>query len=60
MGNTIIKANIIEYKHMIQLCYYFCVGFIDFMFTDKILLDYNHLFCLNENKKIAKIIFSIT
>ena len=36
---------------------YFCIGFIDFMFKGKSLLEYNNLFYSNEYEKYDKIIF---
>ena len=38
------------------MCGYFCIGFIDFMFTGKSLLDYTNLFCPNDYEKNDKII----
>ena len=36
-------------------CGYFCIGFIDFMLEGKRLLDYTHLFSLNEYEKSLKL-----
>ena len=38
------------------MCEYFCIGFIDFMLKDKILLEYANLFSTNEYKKNDKLI----
>ena len=38
------------------MCGYFCIGFIDFMLKDKILLHYTNLFSPNEYEKNDKII----
>ena len=37
------------------MCGCFCVGFIDFMLKDKILLKCNNLFFTNKNEKNDKI-----
>ena len=37
------------------MCEYFCIGFIDFMFKGKRLLEYTNLFSPNEYKKNDKI-----
>ena len=38
------------------MCGYFCIGFIDFMFKGKSLLDYTNLFSPNDYEKNDKII----
>ena len=38
------------------MCEYFCIGFIDFMFKCKSLLDYTNLFSPNVYKKNDKIL----
>ena len=37
------------------MCGYVCVGVIDFMLTDKSLLDYTNLFSPNDHEKNDKI-----
>ena len=36
------------------MCEYFCIGFIDFMLKDKILLECTHLFSPNDYEKNDK------
>ena len=38
------------------VCGYFCIGFIDFMFKGKTILEYTNLFSVNEYKNNDKII----
>ena len=38
------------------MCGYFCIGLIDFMLKEKILLDYTDLFSPSDYKKNDKII----
>ena len=38
------------------MCGYFCIGFIDFMFAGKSLIDFTGLFSLYDFKKIDKIV----
>ena len=38
------------------MCGYFCIGFIDFMLEDKILLDYTNSFSPNECEKNDNVI----
>ena len=63
------NKNIIKNIYIIQafdliLCGYFCIGFIDFMLKDKILLDYTNLFSPNYyennigNTRMRKIYFT--
>ena len=51
IGNKNIITNIysIQAYHSI-MCGYFCIGFIDFMFKGKSLLEYTHLFSPNGYK----------
>ena len=39
-------------------CRYFCIGFIDFMFKGKTLIDYTNLFSPNKFKKNDDIILN--
>ena len=55
------SKNITQKIYRIQandsiMCRCFCIGFIDFMFKGKGLLDYTNLFSLNEYEKNDKII----
>ena len=38
------------------MCWYFCIGFIDFILKSKILLDYTNLFSPNDYEKNDKTI----
>ena len=38
------------------MCGYFCIGFIDFVFDGKSLLDYTNLFSSNDYEKNDKVI----
>ena len=53
IGNRNIKANIYRVQaNNSVMCGYFCIGFIDFMFTGKTLIDYTNMFSphdFNEN-----------
>ena len=40
------------------MCGYFFIGFIDFMFANKKLIDYTNMFSLNDFDKNDRIIFS--
>ena len=40
------------------MCGYFCIGFIDFMFAGKILIDYTSLFPFLDLKRNDNIILS--
>ena len=40
------------------MCGYFCIGFIGFMLTGKILIDYTALFSPNDSNKDDQIILS--
>ena len=44
----------------LRMCWYFCIGFIDFMLRDKSLLDYNNRFSSSEYEKNDTKVFSIT
>ena len=50
IGNKNIKTNI--------YCGYFCIGFIDFMFAGKTLVDYTNMFSPYDFNKNDSIIFS--
>ena len=56
IGNKNIIANIYSIKacHLIVMCGYFCIGLIDFMLKDKILLDYTNSLSPDEYEKIDK------
>ena len=59
----VIRNFIITNIYRIQaydpiMCRYFCIGFIDFMFKGKSLLEYKNLFSPNEYKKNDKIILN--
>ena len=58
IGNKNIIANIysIQECHLIVMCGYFCIGLIDFMLKDKILLDYTNSLSPNEYEKNDKTI----
>ena len=65
IGNKNIIKNIYIIKAFdLILCGYFCIGFIDFMLKDKILLDYTNLFSPNYyennigNTRMRKIYFT--
>ena len=53
--NTITNLYRIQYFHSI-MCGYFCIGFIDFMFAGKSLIDFTSLFSFYDFKKNDKII----
>ena len=38
------------------MCGYFCIGFIDFMYKGKGLLEYTNIFSPNDSEKNGKII----
>ena len=57
IGNKNIITNIYRIQSYDSIrCGYFCIGFIDFMFKSKSLLDYTNLFSPNEYEKNDKII----
>ena len=47
----------IQSKNNSIMCGYFCVGFIDFMFVGRSLIDFTSLFFPYDFKKNDKIIF---
>ena len=52
IGNKNIKANIFRVQaNTSVICGYFCIGFIDYMLTDKKLTDFTDLFSLHGFKK---------
>ena len=58
-GNKNIKANIYRLQaNNSIMCGYFCIGFIDFMLSDKTLIDYANLFSRYDFNKNDQIIFS--
>ena len=59
IGNENIKTNIyrIQVNNSIT-CGYFCIGFIDFMFPGKTLIDHTSLFLLDDFEKKDKIILN--
>ena len=59
IGNKNIKANIYRIQaNDSVMCGYFCIGFIGFMLTGKILIDYTALFSPNDSNKDDQIILS--
>ena len=56
IGNRNIKADIFQVQaNNSVMCGYFCIGFIDFMFAGKTLIDYTNLFSpydFNKNDSI--------
>ena len=58
IGNKNIKANIsrVQANSSIQ-CWYFCIGFIDFMLAGKKLTDFTSLFSPHDFEKDDRIIF---
>ena len=57
--NKNIKTNIFRIQaYDSVMCRYFCIGFIDFMFKGKILIEYTNLFSPNDFKKNDDIISS--
>ena len=59
IGNRNIISNIrrIQYYDSIMCCY-FCIGFIDYMFKGKSLIDYTNLFLSSNFKKNDDIILN--
>ena len=54
-----IKSNIFRIQAYDSImCEYFCIGFINFMLTDKTLTDFTNLFWLNNFKKNDDIILN--
>ena len=56
IGHKDIKTNIFRIQASNSImCGYFCIGFIDFMFAGKILIDFTSLFPPYDFKKSDKI-----
>ena len=52
IGNKNIKTNIFRMQAKnAMMCGYFCIGFIDFMFSGKSLIDYTSLFSPHDFEK---------
>ena len=50
--NKNVKTNIFRIQAYDSImCGYFCIGFIDFMFKGKSLIEYTNLFSSNDFKK---------
>ena len=59
INNKNIKTNIFRIQaYDSVMCGYFCIGFIDFMFKGKTLIEYTSLFSPNNFEKNDDIIFS--
>ena len=59
LGIKTLKTNIFRIKaNNSMMCRYFCIGFIDFMFVGKTLIDYNSLFSPYDFEENDKIILS--
>ena len=59
IGNRNIISNIYRTQNYDSvMCGYFCIGFIDYMFKGKSLLDYTNLFSPNNVKKNDDIILN--
>ena len=57
IGNKNIITNIYRIQaYNLLMCWYFCIGFIDFMLQGKSLLEYTNLFSLHDYEKNDKII----
>ena len=57
IGSKNITANIFRIQAYDSImCWYFCIGFIDFMLKGKSLLEYKNLFSPNDYEKNGKII----
>ena len=55
----VIKTNIYRVKATNSvMCGYFCIGFIDFMFAGKTLIDFTNMFSPYDFNKNDSIIFS--
>ena len=61
IGNKSIKANIFRVQaNNSVMCWYFCIGFIDFMLAGEKLTDYTNLFSpydFNKNNNIIFVLF---
>ena len=52
IGNKNIKAKIFRvHENNSMMCWYFCIGFIDFMLAGKKLTDYSNLFFPHDFEK---------
>ena len=59
IGNRNIKANIYRVQATNSImCGYFCIGFIDFMFAGKTLIDCTDIFSPYDFNKNNSIIFN--
>ena len=59
IGNVNIKSKIYRVQATNSvMCGYFCIGFIDFMFAGKTLIDYTNMFSPYDFNKNDSIIFS--
>ena len=59
IGNKNIKAKSFQVQENSSImCWYFCIGFIDFMLAGKKLTDYTNLFSPHDLKKNDNIILS--
>ena len=59
IGNKNIKASIYRIQaNDSVICVYFCIGFIDFMFAGKILIEYTGLFSRDDFNNNDQIILS--
>ena len=59
IGNKNIKASIYRIQaNDSVICVYFCIGFIDFMFAGKILIEYTGLFSPDDFNNNDQIILS--
>ena len=57
IGNNSIKTNIFRIQaYNSIMCDYFCIGFIEFMFANKTLIDFTSLFSRYDFEKNGKII----
>ena len=54
--NKNVTTNIHRIQASVSMCWYFCIGFIDFILKGKSLLDYTNLFSGNKYEKNDKII----
>ena len=59
INNKNIKTNIFRIQaYDSVMCGYFCIGFIDFMFKGKTLIEYTNLFSPNNFEKNDDLILS--
>ena len=59
IDKSIVVANIFRIQaYDSVMCGYFCIGFIDFMFAGKTLIDFTNLFSPNNFKKNDDIILN--